>query len=137
MRTQTRYSQLFALLKKHGLDKDEVLHEFTQGKKTSLTQLSDGELKQLTLQIIRAYGNTPPPGDAMRKKMGAIALQMRWVIKRPPLYKPVLDSKRLDMWCIKYGKYKKNLIDHTPDELAVLVSIFDEVLKTYLTGLNK
>lgn len=114
----TRYSQLFALLKKHGLEKDEVLHTFSKGKKTSLTQLTDGELKELTLQIIRTYGNTPPPGDLMRKKMGAIALQMRWI--RPntnPLGKggrwgDVVDTERLDNWCIKYGKFKKKLIEH-------------------------
>lgn len=135
------YSQFFAILKKLGLDYKDVVAEFTEGRTESLSSLSDGEYKELTLRIQR-YNQYDPndPANKMRRKMIAIARQMRWLKASPnPLTKNELiaDMERLDNWCIKYGKYGKKLNSHTVAELSLLVTIFEEVLDDYLKALQK
>ncbi|MGB4776134.1 MAG: hypothetical protein WBP45_13225 [Daejeonella sp.] len=133
------YKQFFAICKKHGLDYKDKVAEFTEGRTDSLKALTDGEYKEMMIRLSRM--NTPPPGDAIRKKIISMARQMGWVIKcdahskSTPLW--IADMQRIDNWCLHYGKYKKRLNDHSPAELGVLASIFEEVLKTYLKGLNK
>lgn len=138
---QTRYSQLYAILRRHKLDKADVLADFDSTKE-SLTELSDEELQELVTRLTETYGNSlpanfkPKPGDAMRKKIITMARQMRWVKLKNGVF--VADMARIDSWCLHYGKFKKKLNDHCPEtELPLLVTIFQEVLKTYFAGLQK
>lgn len=137
------YSQFFAILKKLGLDYKDVVAEFTEGRTESLSSLSDGEYKELTLRMQR-YNQYDPndPANKMRRKMIAIARQMRWGEPHPrPLSRGEGSTnalmERLDNWCIKYGKYGKKLNSHTVAELSLLVTIFEEVLDDYLKALQK
>lgn len=134
------YSQLFAILKKHRLEYKDVVAEFTDGRTDSLKALTDGEFREL---MIRMQRYNAPPTDAanqMRRKMIAIARQMRWTKPDPnPLRRgeEVADMERIDNWCIKYGKFNKKLNAHTYDELTQLITAFEHVLTSYLSSLQK
>ena len=127
------YGQLFAILKKLGLDYKDIVAEFTNGRTESLSSLSDGEYKELLLRMQR-YNPANDPANKMRRKIISIARQMRWTKSHNG--GEIVDMQRLDNWCIKYGKYNKSLNKHTLQELTVLVTVFEEgVYKSYLKGL--
>lgn len=76
------YKTFFAICKALGLDKEEVVFEFTGGETKSLSALNDGEWKELMIQLRKRQPARKPtevrPGDAQRKKMIAIAGKMNW-----------------------------------------------------------
>lgn len=124
-----KYSQLFAILKKNDLTKEEVVAWFTKGRTESLTALSDGEYKELLRSL--QGNNGLPPGDQARKKMIAIAKSMNWGNNT----KAILAE--LDKWCLNQ-KFKKKLMALNVSELGVLVTIFEtKVYPDYLSALNK
>ena len=43
-----------------------------------------------------------------------------------------LDMARVDSWCCTYGKYKKRLMEHSADELSVLITQMERVYKDFL-----
>jgi hypothetical protein len=131
------YKQFFAICKAHGFDKEEKVLEFTEGRTSSLSELSDREFGKmmLILQKLNAPNRQgrqfePKPGDKQRKKLLALARKMNWGDVPTTLAK-------LDEWSRKQ-KYKKGLMDHTPGELDLLVVIFEQrVYADYLTALNR
>lgn len=129
------YGQFFAICKTHGFDYKEKVYEFTNGRTVSLSSLSDYEYTEMLKQMIdlnepARRGFVPKPGDAQRKKMIALALLMRWGEMKMVMI-------RLNGWARKQ-KFKKDLMQHTPAELDLLVSIFEQrVYPDYLVGLNK
>jgi len=138
------YPQFFAICRAYDLEKDGLAHDVSNGRTQSLRALTDKEWNQLMdyLKSIQAEQKNwqPKPGDIQRKKMISIARQMNWF----PLTAPEDGAQgikmimaRLDNWCLQQ-KYKKPLMEHTVQELNILVSIFEEkVFKSYLVGLNK
>ncbi len=135
------YRQFFAICKKNGWEYKDKVAEFTEGRTDSLSSLTDGEYKEMLLRAQR-FNQLPKdsPADKMRKKIISMARQMGWTITpQPPKAggKEKADMERIDNWCLKYGKFKKVLNKHTVPELTLLVAIFEEVFKTYLTGLQK
>lgn len=124
-----KYSQLFAILKKNDLTKEEAVSWFTNGRTTSLTALTDAEYREL-IRRMQGY-NVPPPGDKARKKLIAIARSMSWGKNTAEIL------SRLDIWC-QAQKYKKTLMAHTEAELGMLVTIFEtKVYHDFLSALNK
>lgn len=129
------YAQIFAICNKHGWDYKEKVFEFT-GSHDSLSKLTDGEYREFLRQMIN-IGNdpksvfTPKPGDAQRKKMIAIARDMRWDVRGKTA---MMD--RIDNWCLTQTKYKKSLNNLTVDELNKVVYIFEhEVKKSFLNNI--
>lgn len=124
-----KYAQFFAILKKNGLEKEDVISEFTKGRTSSLTDLTVGEFAELMRRLQRFNGL--PAGNAMRQKMYRIAKNMQWG-----------DSKAdrlsmLDGWCLNQ-KFRKKLNHLTEAELRIMVTVFEsKVYPSYLEGLNK
>jgi hypothetical protein len=123
------YKQFFAIIKKHDLQKEEVVLEFTQGRTNSLSALTDNEYNELMRRAARF--NPIPPGDQQRKKMIALAKQMY----------PGRSTKQLieilDGWCLKQ-KYAKPLMGLDLQQLGVMVTIYEtKVLTDFLSNLNK
>lgn len=142
------YKQLFAICKKYGFDYKDKVAEFTHGKTDSLKQLSDAEFNALVLslhklttptlrhpskggELTRAgeLGFVPKPGDAMRKKIIALAKNMQWHHRGSIM-------QQINHWCLHYGKYKIALNQHSPSQLAYLLTQFEEVYKSYLKDIN-
>ncbi|MDO9554551.1 hypothetical protein [Rhodonellum sp.] len=138
------YKQFYAILKTTGMEKEEAVMIATEGRTESLRAMTDVEYSDMIskLQVQKSSGKSwaPKPGDMQRKKMISIARQMNWHLStnRPIQDKGIqMIMYRLDGWCLAQ-KFKKSLMQHTEQELNVLVSIFEEkVFKSYLKDLNK
>ncbi|MCH7400108.1 hypothetical protein MM236_19085 [Belliella sp. DSM 107340] len=137
------YRQLYSLLKLQGLTKEECVLEVSKGRTDSAKELTDAEWSVLILwltPIHKAQHWQPKPGDRQRKKMISIARQMNWHMStnRPIQDKGItLIMARLDNWALAQ-KFKKPLMQHSEQELNVLLSIFEEkVYKSYLKDLNR
>lgn len=135
------YKQFFAICKRHGFEYKDKVAEFTKDRTDSLSSLSDGEYHELLTWMLKLNAPArqrfiPKPGDEMRKKIIAIARQMKWEYKSHPAHKPAPDMNRINHWCLKHGKFHKPLNEHTPAELTLLVTIFERVYHDYLTVLN-
>lgn len=144
MSSARNYPQFFAICRAHGIEKEEIVNQVSEGRTSSLRALTDKEWNQmmyeLTANQVLQKAWSPKPGDIQRKKMISIARQMNWNMSTN---RPIQDKGhamimyRLDTWCLQQ-KYKKPLMAHTVQELNILVSIFEEkVFKSYLTDLNK
>ncbi len=46
-----------------------------------------------------------------------------------------VDMKRLDGWCVKYGKFHKKLNQHNYKELVELITQFKEVYKDHINNI--
>ncbi len=134
--TPSKFSQFHAICKTHGFDYKEKVAEFTNGETDSLRALTDDQFEGmmiLMLEINKGYRRNfePKPGDQQRKKLIGIAKQMFWGTTTK---ETVAD---VDRWC-KKQKFKKALMAHTPQELNLLVAIFEQkVYPDYLQNLNR
>lgn len=130
------YKQFFAICKRHGWDYRDKVAELTQGRTDSLKALTDGEYHELLTRAQRF--NTPPvgqwkpkPGNAQRRKMIAIARDMRWDAQSNEAM-----MQRLDNWCLTQTKYKKKLNQLSEDELNKVLYVFEyEVKKDFLKSI--
>lgn len=131
------YKQFFAICNKHGFDYKEKVSEFTEGRTDSLKSLTDGEFKEMMVRLTKLNEPlrktfTPPPGDAQRKKIIAIARDMRWDARGTANM-----MQRIDQFMLTRTKYKKKLNALTVDELNKVCYTFEnDVKSSFLTGLN-
>lgn len=113
------------LLNANGLDKEEAVLSFTDGRTTHLTEMTSGEFSSL---INMLQGETPK--DRMTKKILSMAHEMGW---ETPDGKA--DISRINAWATKYTKHKAG-IDKIPEkELAGVVSVFEKVYLSFLKGI--
>lgn len=123
------YKELFAICKAAGLDYKDAVLNFTEGRTDSLRALSDGEYRELMLQVRKWQPARRPvdiaPGDAQRKKMIAIAGKMYWGTNTLEIV------GKLNEWCRnQYGK-ELNELDVPTLNKAVWV-LENKVQKDYL-----
>lgn len=132
------YRQFFAICKRHGFNYKDKVAEFTGGRTDSLTSLSEGEFKEMMLRMVKLNapfrkGFIPKAGDIQRKKMIAIARDMRWDAKGIKIM-----MERINQWCLTKTKYRKALNELTVDQLNKTLHVFEhEVKASYYKGLNK
>lgn len=123
------YKTFFAICKALGLDKEEVVFEFTGGETKSLSALNDGEWKELMIQLRKRQPARKPtevrPGDAQRKKMIAIAGKMNWGTNTMEVV------GKLNQWL--RDTYGKELNEFEVTELNRIVWVMEnKVYKDYL-----
>lgn len=137
----SNYSTYFAIekrLKELGAqpDRAELIATFTEGKKSSLKDLSDMQYKMFcnwlsqklsTKEAENARFNSP--ANRMRRKVIALFAKMDYTIDDKA------DMERINKWCIKYGQFHKQLNDHTAPELIKLTAQVEQVYKSYLLSL--
>jgi hypothetical protein len=70
------------------------------------------------------------PENAMYRKLLYFCHQMNWEVEGRA------DQERLDAWAVKFGKYNKKLVEHNHNELAVLLTQFENVYRSFLQGLR-
>lgn len=125
------YKTIFAICKQHGWDYKDKVAEFTEGRTDSLSILTDAEVLQLESELKKFNALPkdwqPQPGNEQRRKMIAIAREMRWDM---PNKSALMLS--IDYWCLNRTKYKKKLNDLTPDELNKVLHIFEKVKIDFL-----
>lgn len=127
------YKSFFAAFKNsvaHGnkFSKDEYIHLFTEGRTTSLKELSQRELGEITANL---NALCPAPdygkGDRMRKSIIAIFHNM----DRAPA--------QAIAWAEKQGVRgrKRKFNDYNNGELYVLIRIAEKALASYRTSVRK
>lgn len=134
------YSQYFAIekqLKNKGYNepREEMIYQFTNGRKNGLKQLTDSEythfchwlnklLKDSSINQSPDWQNTPE--NKMRRKVFVLFVSKMGYTK-----------KEFYNWVKKYGKYKKDLQAHSLFELTQLVTQAEQVYSSYLIEINK
>lgn len=132
-----KYSAYFAIesqLKNAGFDgnRSDLITQFTDGKKSSLTQLEHIEYTEF-LKWLRATFQTghqsadwqKSPQNKMRQKLWRILChEMRYT------------EAQMHQWVEKYGRFHKPLKQHNHQELTQLVSQAEIVLQGYYKDLH-
>jgi len=109
-------------------DKENVILSWTNGRTTSLRQMSNDELDDLIDWLARPTTRHSRT-EKMRRKLIHYAHLMGWQTVGGDA-----DMTRLNNWCTKYGRYHKPLNDHTLAELPHLISQFEKTFQSYLNA---
>lgn len=118
------------------LSKEEVVSDFTQGRTTSLKELSGQELEAIVVRLnefsrfkpkAQAKQTENPKGDSMRKSIIAIFYKMN---KTPAQAKD---------WAEKQGVrgIKRSFNDYTNSELFTLIRVAEKVLFDWQSSIRK
>jgi hypothetical protein len=136
----SNYKQYFAIekqLKKQGnhLTRAEMIEDFTKGKKSSLKDLTDGEYKELIIQLNRVIGMTKanPKNDWMNSPENKMRRKVWGLFIRKMHY----TEEGFRLWLKKYGKFHKALNEHSREELTQLVTQAKSVYASFLKEVNK
>lgn len=131
------YSQFYALQKKliqsgHKTTKEDLVADYTEGRTTSLRELSDTEFKELIASLNKMLNTTKAANwqntaeNKMRRKIIAIlGHQMKYTMIH------------IDQWCTNYGKFKKPLNDHSHAELVKLITQAEQYYQSHMKALCK
>ena len=135
------YKQYFAIekkLKKIGFNmtRAEYIESFTEGKKSSLKELTPREYNEFIQYLNRLINNQPKsdwknsPENKMRRKIISFFKKMNYT-------KPddTADMEAIENWCIKYGYLHKNLNKYDSQELPKLITQVEQVYKTFIEAL--
>ena len=133
-----QYKEYFAIEKKmrsmgwHG-DRAELIESFTNGRKSSLRELSVKEYRAFIASLNADKKAKPEdndwqnsPENIMRRKVYSLFV-----------YKMQYSEPQFHKWCVKYGKFHKPLQEHTYNELVELVSQAEKVYASFITEMNK
>ena len=121
-----------ALINKLGLQdyKASLVWSYTGERTESRSDMTSGE----AIELIKYLKSTDPDeiaAERMRRKIISMAHEMSWRISGTTK----VDMKRVDGWCIQFGRYHKHLNSHTKNELPYLVTQFETVYNSFLKAL--
>lgn len=133
--SKNRFSAFFKInerLRSCGVDieRSELIQDFTNDKKSSLTELSPWEYNELIKWLNRTY----PDGEdlvkiktnQMRRKIIGLFRKMEWQDNGKA------DMERIYAWTLKYGYLKLPLNEYTYEELPKLVTQVETIYAKYL-----
>lgn len=132
-----KYSAFFALKKKLEWmgdlrDRSEIISDFTEGKKSSLTQLSPWEYKEL----VRTLGATISKEFKQDDKLDRQRKQVIANLANSGFVKEgKADMQRINEWCVKYGHLNKPLNDYVGVNLSKLIVQSEKVYTKFLDSL--
>lgn len=120
------------------ITREELISEFTSGKKTSLKELSSWEYKEFiawmnvmigskTQKPVPTWRDTPE--NRMRRKIIALFVTMGYKTGDQS------DMNRINEWCEKYGRFHKPLNDHSITELTLLTTQVETYYASFLNSL--
>ncbi len=105
-----------------------------ESKKSKLPggQLSDVKRKKLLhyCHLMGWYEGIDMQVRDDRQSVGDVTRQARL----PAPVRRKLDMERVNGWCMNYGKFKKPLMEHTHDELSILITQMEKVYSDYLNA---
>lgn len=109
--------------------KQELVYQYTNGRETSTAEMSVMECQGMINHLSSLTKGTVNKNDKMRKKILSICREMQWTIKGD------IDWKHLNEYLLKFGYKHKLLNDYSSQELPMLVTQFDNLLKSYYAKL--
>ncbi|EEI90220.1 hypothetical protein HMPREF0765_4171 [Sphingobacterium spiritivorum ATCC 33300] len=124
------YAQFYAICRALGMDKEEVVYSFTQGRTQSLSAITDGEWKELMMKMRQLQPPKTPdqklPGDRQRKKLIALAAKMNWGTDMLSILDALNSFLQIN--------YNKQLNGLNTSELNRIVAVFEnKLLPDYLS----
>lgn len=141
--TVQRHRRLYGLLNETGTFKHrhDLVCSFTDGRSENSSDLTDMEADQMIrhLEAIIKDGKishvgVDRRGQQMRRRILSLCYNIGWTEWDYDDEKPVVDFERLDNWMLKYGHLHKKLNEYTYEELPTLVTQFENMAKSFLTG---
>jgi len=130
-----KYAKYFAIekrLRAQGYDgtRAGLILEFTNDRKSGLTQLSDNEYQVFLMWLNDTYpANLSMPDskeNIMRRKMIALFRKIGYNDGN------FADMERITAWVLKYGYLHKRLNDYSLNELPALVTQVEQYYKSTL-----
>lgn len=121
--TSSQLITVNTLVSKLHLSKEQkgiIIAGFTGGRSSSSKDLTSAE----GIEVIRHLKSMDPDekkADKMRRKLISMAHELHW-------HKPgtaIIDMRKVDGWCKKFGYLKKGLNSYTLAELPKLVTQFE------------
>lgn len=140
----SKYSAYFVLepeikkVTRGTVDRADLIADFTNQQKTSLSQLSEWEFKEFLKHLKTKFKINSDqkwkhtPENKMRRAIISIFKEMGYVKVNGSA-----DMEKIDNWCLKYGVTHKLLNDNNKAELQQLVTQAKKVLKSYTQSINK
>lgn len=129
--TSSQLKIIHTLIGKIGLRdaKEALVLDVSEGRTSSSRELTMREAMRL-IRYLKAEAGDHGKAEAMRRKIIAMAHDMSWHL---PGTKKV-DMIRLDAWMIRYSYMKKKLDQYSEKELPLLVTQFERVYQSFLSG---
>lgn len=131
-RTNNQNRQIYALLNQTGLleQKENLVHTYTDGRTHRSSEMYSNEADDLIHYLENYKKASKDKSDTMRKKILHYAHLLKWENADGKV-----NMNKVDSWCIKYGYKHKALQDHTTEELTMLVSQFERMVKQRLNSI--
>lgn len=121
--------------------KSDIVEGFTDGRTTSLRELTFTEAAEL-IDLLNKNPENKNPKSKLMSKLFAMCHEMGWITtddsvnEKGKLIKKK-NYQRVHDWVEKYGYLKKPLREYTYKELPKLVSIFEEkIYNVYIQNLS-
>lgn len=111
------------------IDRHELVRNFTQGRTSSIKDLSPAEMHNLMLSL-SAQSAEALKADTMRKKIIALLKYCGYTLPDGKA-----DMKRIYQWVLKYGHLHKPLNQYTISELPTLVTQAERVRDSFIKSL--
>lgn len=134
----SNYSSYFAIEKqlKHvgfNASRDEIIHQFTDGKKCSLKSLSTHEYREMIAWLNQLLQKMKPMAEdrcqIQRRKVIALLVKIGYTKNDKA------DMDRIYDWVLKYGYLHKPFNTYNVNELSRLVSQAEQFYKHHINGL--
>lgn len=139
-----KYAAYFALetavlvKTKNTLDRSDIISDFTNGSKNSLTDLTPVEYRNLlqwiktTFKVTETADWQNTPENKMRRKIIGYFKSMHYTTTDGKA-----DMNRINDWCVKYSLTHKRLNENDRAELVKIVGQVDRVYKSFIQSVNK
>jgi ABC-type phosphate transport system auxiliary subunit len=125
------HKKLFALLKALNIMhlREELARQFSDGRTVHVLELSDQEFKALVNKLSWQQEQQKPKHSSKQyKKLLAVAANLGWTTEAG------IDFQHLQSWIDKYGAAKKPISKLSDQEMRMLVTQLEKVLKDHEEG---
>lgn len=115
------------------VERQDLIAQFSENKKTSLRELTEGEYREFIVYVNRLVNNSNSSEyevlNNMRRKLLAIFYKMGYTDNGKT------DVKAVDSWCRKYGMHHLGLNHMNREQLAQVITQAETMLKKYIQSL--
>jgi hypothetical protein len=136
MSSYAAYFSIEKKLKNSGVnvDRTDLVHSFTNGKKDSLRALTPFEFREfirwLNSTFSKHHDELELKCNNMRRKIISLFIKIGWVENGQA------DMERIYAWVIKSGLLKKPLKEYSYQELPALVSQVECIYKKFIENVQ-
>lgn len=129
--TEVEHRRLFATLESRNLvDNRHDVYENCLGRKVAKTDdLTGADIRKITYELgsDEQWGRVDFENTKHRYIL-SLCYQLGWTRMNERLGRMVADNARLGRWLKTYGKYKKPLKKHHPEELGAVIMAMEKML---------